>query len=175
MDNSEANFLMQMASAAILSERYPQAVNLLKRAIEIEPNEPNTYRDLSIVFILAGQAEEGEQFFSAELAKHIWPCLLLARAQCRLTLKKFDEALVDLNEFLLAKPDQDVIDALYSRFFIRLQQNDRAAALKDARAILSLAARSKSDQYIQESVRETIEKLQSPPTRVILHIPLSMN
>ncbi|MDD2731110.1 MAG: hypothetical protein PHW33_03240 [Candidatus Portnoybacteria bacterium] len=158
--NSETVLLISLAMREMNAKKPSAAIELLKQAAEISPFEPDIYDLLGWCFIVSGQNEAGEEFFTAKMAEKIWPCFLIARAGCRMRLKKYPEALADVEKFLELKPRSGVIVALYYRLKISLDSGDQNAAVENAREIISLSLDSEPCKQVQRRAKEILAILE---------------
>lgn len=119
--------------------RWWDATDLYRRAIRIDPQHSLAHRNLAYALNRVGRYDEAEEVASTALgfkgqsrAQEI--SLLLERGYARSNLKKYDDALQDVNDVLAQQPKS--VRALYSRSRIHLFSGRIRDALVDAREVL---------------------------------------
>lgn len=133
--------LVERGFRASRLRRWWDAIELYRRAIALAPRHGLAHRNIAYALNRVGRYDEAEALATTALgfdgqsnAQEI--SLLLERGYARSNLKKYDEALVDVNEVLNRQPQS--VRALYSRARIHLFSGRIADALHDARVVLRL-------------------------------------
>jgi serine/threonine protein kinase len=123
------------------AQRWPEAIDAYRRAIDADPDLRKTYWNLGFAYNRIGDFPATIEILSKGL--NLVPThndfragMLYERSIALANLKKYDAALLDLNESLRLNPNS--VRSLFYRARVNLLRDDLDAAINDARAVLHL-------------------------------------
>jgi tetratricopeptide (TPR) repeat protein len=130
-----------------------EAIDTLKKALEIAPNDPDTLQLLVNLLASAGREEEAKTYM-AKLPQgtKIDPAIGLNVGIKAFNEGKMDAALKEFNEVIAGNPS--MADAYYYRAMVYLNKNQNAQAKADLNKLLELDPNSKFAKDAKDFLKE---------------------
>ena len=130
LNPSDAGMLADMASILVIVGRAEEAVNSIKKAMELNPNHPEWYRGSLAMSLFAARRYEDTLKASAKLGRVKKPWQLAREAACLAQLGRTDDAKAVAREVLRLQPDFRIMKEIPTYKFKEDTRHIRDAMLK---------------------------------------------
>jgi TolB-like protein/Tfp pilus assembly protein PilF len=111
-----------------------EAIGATRRAVTMDPNNPDAHFFLSVVLASAGRSEEGLQYIQKAMRLNPHPTVhsLFALGHCYYTLERLEEAASAFNAGVELRPSFTPNRDFLARTYLRLGRKTEAAEQRDA-------------------------------------------
>ena len=161
--------LLSDAHSAMEAEQYPEAYVLVTKAIRIDKNDAHLYSARGVICLFAEDYKCAlKNFNKAEKIDKTAFDAQLERAEAYVELGQYKEALIDLDEYVVRKPN-DILGIVMRAFCNLKLVNEKAYIqnLFDAIAVFEIVEKDFDNaKSTAERIKETTEKYKDFPEKI---------